>query len=397
MPTSTFIYEERGVDIRALYDGIAGILLDGEDEGYIEIRSVILRPTGGEGTTATANRSLTRITAMDTDSVSIQVIPIKYDTDAADLPAQVTCFSAPNSVTTSDVFRRRLDCPAFVATTANSSLASWQSGRFHQKFQLQSSDFIRIDLTDGIIGPIILNEGEGIAINQDAFARPHADAFRIEVRNVATGNVYIYRSRDVGTPGRLTRPLLALFNDTGSGIVLEVLAIEMLMDGESTDPQWRLVYIVGALDYEQGTAVATDTSGTALSSNIRLLRGPFVARLVGEESGIPTDWYTNPGVFTTVAQQQLRGRIRQRQLSPRGTDAGSSISGFNQWQWYVYQAASQQPGLIIKPGEGIAMLAGREGVIMTSIFLYYNVEIIFNYITPEPSGGGGTSAFAFAS
>lgn len=388
---NTFVFRSGAVDPAPLQDGLVAILNNHPDpKACIDIRRIRLLPVGGQAITGCGTYTLDRISAI---SGGEDIAYSKHDTDSADLPAEVIIRSIPESVTITSTLRRIGELPMFSSTLSGYCLARVQSAA-RGSAKTQSDDLIRFP-TSADVERIILREGEGIAIVQDAFSVPHGGAAGFCIRETTSGACYTVRSRDVRTRGTADSPHIAVFNDSGSGVVLEIFNIQYPEEGEYDMPHIRIAKIDGVEGGVDASAdiLSLDTEKT-LPSTINVFEGPFRAKLAGEDSGVPYDWHTRHGIDGYNIRRQFRsGVVRTISMPVISTDAGSTLlySLQNALVWAAYGANS---GIILRPGEGIAVLSGREMLsdaasINNSTMNCYQAEITFNYISPPQSQRAG--------
>lgn len=376
----TLTFEAVGVDAAPLQDGLAAIINRETDDARrtIEVREVSVRPTGGQSSTGLGTVQVVRTTAMVGGT---SVIAVKHDTNNADLPSQVRLVVQPDSVTVSDNLRVVADVPTWSSTGAVSPMTAALPGRVMPGQQVQPSDALRVT-GEAAVQPIVLRGSQGLALMQKDFGVPHAGAIGFILTNQATGATYSVRSRDVKTPARLDVPLFGIFNGVGSGIVLEVRVVEWPAEGEGGSPRYRLARISDVQGGTVGTAVLHDTTNAALPASVALIQGPFRAILAGEEEGVPVDWFINPGINVAVAQQHKYGAIRTRALAPWGTLSDSTLL-LDARSVVLYRAAPNEPGLLLRPGQGLAVLAGMGGVIDNSTMLVFDITMVFVHTQPS--------------
>lgn len=383
MPGKTFVFRTGSTDNAPLQDGIAALFNNHSDPtAYLEIKRIRLLPLSG-ASVASGAMVLKRISAI---SGGDAVDAVKHDTDSSSLPSQVIVKTIPDSVTATDTFRSLGEVPIFQSTVSGSQIARMQSASIGSA-RTQNQDFIRFPASADV-ERIILREGEGLAICQGAFSVPHAGAVGICIRNTSSGACYTYRSRDVRNRGAADLAHIAILNGTGSGVVLEVYSIEYPEEGEANTPTLRIARIegiVGGVD-ASSDILKFDTDAT-IPSSIQAFEGPFRAILCGENNcGLQIDWHTRHGIDgISVAQQQNVGVFRRLSSPVISSDAGSTFY----WEvarslvWSSNESAAED--IIIRPGHGIAILAGRAGVIDNSTMNAYQVEITFNYVPPTQS------------
>lgn len=380
------------VDIKPLTDGLASIFNAEESDArrVFEVTRIAVRPPSAYGA---ANGSsiraavvgLYRITAM---SGGAPVSAAQRDTGAAALPGQVSCATYPDSVTVSGAAIRKLaDAPSLTFAGSN----QWTCGRvfggsLFPYMRGNHADVMRFG-GDATIERIVLREGEGVAFVLDAFGFPRAGQINVVLAVQGTNATHQFRSRDIGHPYRVGDALLALFNGAGSGVVLEVNAIEYPNDGESNFPTFRLAKIDRATGGDAVSPVAADTDN-AIPAALVCMGGDFDSALFGSGQGVQYDWATKHGATLSVLQQQNIGTLRR--ITGTNHFGGIGVSsglrpGPEEVELFSAPAGS---GIILRPQEGLALLAGRAGALESSTFAYLNVEAtVLHY---PPAAGSGT-------
>jgi hypothetical protein len=404
MPETLYIKLD-AIDVRPLEDGLIAIFNTEttDDRRYFELVSLRVSPSAplSNNTAATgrpSGLSIRRITAL---SGGDSVTPIRMDTADAALPAQVLVRGDPGSVTATDIFRRIADAPAYSLTIGNSQLSARTYGgsmMSHQKSHF--ADIFRGG-ENANVEPIILREGQGIGLFQDTYGTQHSMQTAAVVTNTATGASYVCRSVDISTDRRLEESNFAIFNGTGSGVVLAVRLWVLPMDGEAvTTPPLRLCRIAGlALGGGTVTPIRPDTSKSAPAA-LSILSGPFQPVISGEWQA---DYYQTHGLaygslVSTWNKAQLDAGTFSRSTRAQDFRAIGEVSGMRTGTMDddLLFFAKAGEGIIIKPGDGLAVVAGRDvassgtqAVGNTSTFINFDIEAtILHY--PPPAGGGNT-------
>ena len=396
------------VDVRPLEDGLLGIFNNetADDRRYFELVSLRVSPsaplsnnTAGVG--KPGSLSIKRITALTGgDSIT----PIRMDTADSALPAQVLVRNNPDSVTATDVFRRIADAPAYSLTATNAQFSSATYGGSmvtHQKAHF--ADIFRggesVD-----VEPIILREGQGVGLFQDAYGTQHSMQTAAVVTNTATGATYICRSVDLSTDRRLNEAVLAIFNGSGSGVVLAVRLWVLPMDGEAVlTPQLRLCRIAGvALGGDTVTPIRPDTS-KSVPSALQVVRGSFQPVIAGEWQA---DYYQTHGLTyqgAGAAQQawnkaQIDAGTLSRSTRAQDFRAIGETPGMRTGTMdddLLFNAAPGK-GIIIKPGDGLGLVAGNtvavagtQAIGSNSTFVNFDIEAVLLHY-PPPAAGGNT-------
>jgi hypothetical protein len=397
------------VDVRPLEDGLLGIFNNEttDDRRYFELVSLRVSPSAPlSNTTAGVGRSaamsIRRITAL---SGGDSITPIRMDTADAALPAQVLVRNDPDSVTASDIFRRIADAPAYSSTVANTQFSSRTYGGSMVTHQKSHYADIWRGGENADVEPIILREGQGLAIFQDEYGTQHSMQTAAVVTNTATGATYICRSTDLSTDRRLNEATFAIFNGSGSGVTLAVKLWVLPMDGEAiTLPQLRLCRIAGiALGGNTVTPIRPDTS-KSVPSALQIVSGSFQPRIAGEWQA---DYYTTHGSLYGGAGTAIQGwnkaqidagtfnraTMTQNFRAIGETPGGVRVGTLNDDMMFD---AEPGKGIIIKPGDGLGLVAGTfvntagtQAVGNTSTFVNYDIEAVLLHY-PPPAASGNT-------
>lgn len=405
----TYYVRINAADVRPLEDAFLAIENTAVDaRAYFEVVSLRVSPaaptSAGPAGAQIANRSgLLSIYRVSAVTGGDSITPIQMDTADASLPAQVSVVNNPNTVTISDLFRRINDCPNFstqVATmlgsrTYGGSMVTHQKAHFADVWRGGES----VD-----VEPIILRAGEGIALVQEQFGLPHSMIVAAVVTNTATGASYVCRSTDVGTDRTIGGALFAIMNGSGSGVTLAVKLMFLPMDGEATlTPPLRLCRMDGlALTGDAVTPISSDTSKTAPSS-LKVSSGPMQIRLPGEWQ---SDYYTTHGNAFVGAGAGVAAWLRYNldaavftrktytNLFPDvGIGSAIGMQSSTMHDALMFEADSGY-GIIVKPGQGLALVSGRTSVTgefpllgASSTFHNYDIEATILYYPPSTGSG----------
>jgi len=408
MPETLYIKLD-AVDVRPLEDGLLAIFNNetADDRRYFELISLRVSPSAPlSNNTASVGKpgslSIRRITAV---SGGDSITPIKMDTADAALPAQVLIRNDPDSVTATDVFRRIADAPAYSLTATNLQFSSRTYGGSmvtHQKSHF--ADIFRGGESVNV-EPIILREGEGVGLFQDAYGTQHSMQTAAVVTDTATGATYICRSTNLSTDRRLNEAVLAIFNGTGSGVVLAVRLWVLPEDGEAVlTPGLRLCRIAGlALGGDTVTPILPDTS-KSVPSALQVVGGSFQPVIAGEWQA---DYYSTHGLaFGSGATLQVWNKAqidagtfsrstRAQDFRAIGETSGMRIGTMDDDLMFSAKAGE---GIIIKPGDGLGLVAGRDvasvggtqAIGNNSTFINFDIEAVLLHY-PPPAGGGGNT------
>lgn len=405
MPETLYIKLD-AVDVRPLEDGLLAIFNNetADDRRYFELVSLRVSPSAPlSNNTAAVGKpgslSIQRITAV---SGGDSITPIRMDTADAALPAQVLVRSNPDSVTATDIFRRIADAPAYSLTIGNSQFSSRTYGGSmvtHQKSHF--ADIFRAG-ESADVEPIILREGQGIGLFQDTYGTQHSMQTAAVVTDTATGATYVCRSTDLSTDRRLGEANFAIFNGTGSGVTLAVRLWVLPIDGEAVmTPPLRLCRIAGiALGGDTVTPLLPDTSKSAPAA-LSIKSGSFQPVIAGEWQA---DYYQTHGLIFQNSVSGLQGwnkaqidagtfsrSTRAQDFRAIGETSGMRAGTMDDDLLFSAKAGS---GIIIKPGDGLGLVAGTavaslgtQAIGNASTFISFDIEAtILHY--PPPAGSG---------
>jgi hypothetical protein len=402
----TLYFRMNAVDVRPLDDGLFAILNNEtvDDRRYFELVSLRVSPAApGSNNTAGVGRagslSIKRITALTGGDT---VTPIKVDTGDASLPSQVSVVNDPDSATATDIFRRIADAPAYSNTIANTQFSSRTYGGSMMTHQKSHMADIWRGGESADVEPIILREGEGLAIFQDSYGSQHSMQTAAVITNTATNATYICRSTDLSTDRRLDEANFAIFNGTGSGVVLAVKLWVLPMDGEAVlNPSLRLCRISGiGQGGDTVTPILPDTSKTAPSALV-VKSGPLQPRISGEWQA---DYYETHGLAYQGAGVSL-GAWNTAQLNA-GTFSRALMTNIFPaigetkigMQWSALNNdllfdAEPGKGILLKPGDGLGLVSGTTVAIggtqannSSSTFINFDIEAVVLHYPPTVSG-----------
>jgi hypothetical protein len=212
-------------------DGLFGIV-NNSANSVIGIRSISIQSpsglTGVDTPTTVLNSGIGRYRLFRISGMSGGgdiVSSVKFDLDDANLPAEVVCRSKPDTVTESGELRFVGDLPGI--STAMAALNGGWSSHIPATRRVNTSDIFNANAATGTT-KIVLREGEGVAIIEaETQSVSHLQMGAIAIRNVSTGALYTYFQPEMNTRESGANPALAVFNGVGSGVVLEVVHVNL--------------------------------------------------------------------------------------------------------------------------------------------------------------------------
>lgn len=341
----------------------------------IEIREISMLPVGAFNSAGISGYlTLSRISAAVDGTAAIFQ---KHDTASADLPSQVSFSINPTSVTIVSTQRRVADQPNLVATTL-------QLGQKTQGITSRLASSALLGGVDSSIQSIVLREGEGIALTQTSPSFPHKFYIRVIITNISSGETYKIGTLEADY-GNVNDAIFSLVNGSGSGVVLDVRTIFSIELGSGESADFRLAYIDGVNGGTSLTPVAMD-SATMPLSNVSFYAGPFFGQLAGAKQSAPQDWQTNSGGFATIAVQHIFGTYSDHFNPSKFAEIGAANIDLRSLASIIYKAGRDRPGILIKPGQGFAILSGHGGTVDTSVNRCYEMCVIFTHSIGVGSG-----------
>jgi hypothetical protein len=251
----------------------------------LRVRRANLRPNTGSNALSSILQVM-RITAIVAGET---IVPEKFDSASADLPAQVSIRKRSSSVTATagSQYRRAWLASEMNPTRALAQMCAMANG--DSRMGLDSGELMRLTGDADVTG-IILREGEGLAFVYATDSPSHSYAINFRFRNVATGETY--RVAEVVTPRYIAGDApLAILNGAGSGVVLE---IEKAQAREIGTDEIVLAYW-GMIDGLSGCGcdspyILADTS-LALPAGVRVRNGAIANRLGSKVGALITSPY----------------------------------------------------------------------------------------------------------
>jgi hypothetical protein len=385
MPRKSFSLTAERVDPEPGYDGLAAVF-NSAPSGSNKVIAItdiqLYHPSGFNSDVANlaGNQGIIALERISAFSGGTLATAMKFDTNSSALPAGIKLATFPLSVTPTGNIRRFGDAFSFSILQS----ISWYAGlrapgpvdtNDHSGRTAEGQDVWH---ADGISDtePIVLREGEGVAAIKRAYGLPQAHHWSITIRVSGTGKSYKYTLRDTGSPYCLGDAIWSLFNESGSGVVIQVYVISMPDLGESNIPRYRICRIAGIV--EGGTAIQIAKHDT--NDQIQYVSGfmgPFRADFA--DGGLVINYLNYQGSPVTIAQQQQIGIIRHLLHSnPIYTESGTPPFRFYNetevWPGERRQGGLENDALYLNPGEGLAILGGGAGLIECSEGAYVNVE-----------------------
>ena len=374
-------------------EGLFGIVNNSTD--IVEVRKIQIQSPSGIGgfdtpttpTEGVGRYRLKRITAM---SGGESIAPVKHDTNSADLPAAVLVRLRP-SVTDTSTFRALGDTPGLLHQTALGAMVGGMVGGMRPGADLDASRLFGA-IGDSGVQRIVLNPGEGAAIMEaENHTCPHLQMGEIIFRNQATGATYAVATSDMATREAGGFAALAVFNGSGSGVVLEVIYVGLpdMGSGETVGTEFShywIGFIGGMLDGDSLVAVPHDTGNDALPDGIQIKKN-FSFNNAQRQAINPMEWMAiNASQTQIVNYFHKNGLLRCVYRSPyeevqpmkMGFVVGRTVFDLD-------------PGIKLRKGQGIAIGYGWDydfqshRRVMQHTFNNLDISCEFNVEVGEPS------------
>lgn len=325
----------------------------------------------------------------------------KHSSNESALPSQVKLVRSPQSVTTNGIVRRILPVSMmrYIYTTTSGYFPRLrQLSDFRGMRTNNSTAWNRVDNNEQ---PIVLREGEGISLYVPGGSSSEAFYLNGIVRTTG-GATYSFSDWLISLgDGRAS---WAIFNGSGSGVVLELLSldIEESVELQTTYPiNWyRLLF--GRMSLNGGedlTPLKTDSSISDLPGGIKIRRSPEMKLTdLTIQSDLAQFWYENALLDNSRAMMYFN-RVNRHFIQYRGP----ILAPFCEREKCFSQVRqSSMQGWRLNYGEGIAIVYGgpyqQENALIgnTDILPMSHTNLdISCWLTSQyvpPAGGGNTYA-----
>lgn len=413
MPARTFAISVRRVaPLAPLLEGCFSIINESND-GTLELLE--LRATQGVLGVATAGvvrPGLFEIRTISGLSGGDDLATIKHDENESDLPSQVAIVRYPEAVTSTATWRRFVDCPqagnfqaagAMTAARLDTSLGGGGD----------LSSMMRIGGT-GDMQPVVLREGQGLAIVQSQIGIAHGMfALSGQVIVQSTGATHNFSTGPIVNESTNDDPLLAVFNGSGSGVVLEIRGLryrELAGGLQATQVPaigMRLMLSCGVDSIPE--SMATDVTSMLLPldttnptpTGVKVYAGPHRPRALTEKAGTNPDWHT---LHTGLGVATGAVNIYQRHATLRGTTrvpvrfdgAGGTMpnppapGGPTELVWSTRggsRFAEVSGSIVLHKGQGVSFVTNRENPnLLSDSSQCFDIFALIAY-TPRPITG----------
>lgn len=341
---------------------------------------------------------LRRITAM---VGGVDETPAKHLGSAGDLPSQVRVVKNPEAVTTNGILHSFVP----VGMMHGWAAATFNFPRFGMLGQHGGASVPMGTLFkrgDSATQPVVLREGEGVAVycpGPGVLVDMRGGA---QVRVQSTGACY---SCPIGfSPRGPGRASSAIFNGSGSGVVIEVLFMQVTEELESwlAIPKCRVV--VGPMRVIEGEAITArpySSGNQALDVGVKCWKNGFLRldQFRTEDWWLPQAQYEATAVLGQFKPVYSHQRLCARPLEFRTPTAAFPFSGVRVLDRVGRQ--SSKSGVVLRQGEGVAVAWGSDEAVRSAAPTvantfpngFQNMDFVAEFTrvnAPAPPGGGNT-------
>ena len=348
---------------------VFGMMNNYGSESIIRIKEVQCNELVARTTTSLTNIDLYRITAVTGGET---VTPVKHDSSASSLPGQVSIVKYPNGVTvTAGAYLRRMLSTNGLAATSLAAHFGFR-GRSHQMGGMNVNHVYTNH--DSNVQTLTLREGEGIGI-KTSLAAPQNYNVELLVHFSDGTNTYAV-SEALNIQG--VTELFALFNGSGSGVVLYVSRIETRLIRTNDIRCFTLETCSCMYDGKVVAPASMDSTNPAIDSLVE-----FKTNCVVRQGAADSNQGRNARTGGDVIP------FRRLVLPTFGKGAGLASGALQlcplQNKILRSDAKTSDGQVVLREGEGMAMLQRYN----FSGFGKYEFTIFFTVEDNGGSGGGG--------
>jgi len=330
----------------------------------VRIKRINVRDNGMTTVVGSSLFQLQRITAytggQDTEY-------IKLNSVNANLPSQVVTLEDINNVTVSSnsVIRRGINMPEYNIAAAR-LLNPLTAAVLGERRTGMSNANTYLNHNNTAVQNFVLRENEGFAITPVSNAVSYTMKFLVNVMFKIGSSTYMTAVNVTTEP----RPTYVLFNNTGSGVVVEVLSVEIAENGTDEFPN---IITVEPIDYLDTSTAEPVSALVALNSANESLTGLVD---ITSFARVHMAGY-NDGAF--MQKNILRRFAGTNSLAAPGVALGAFNFAARRWE----EDKNSISDIVLNPGEGIGMFKRTgSGIGKLGIALIITVEEI-----STPSGG----------
>lgn len=391
----TFIFNMPSTVALPLHQEGHCVLWNGSATKQIRIKSVNVNPMAPLVTTFTAaetswvfGRSTGTLVGTE-DTLAVE----KSVTSFPDLPSQIRVLTGVGNRGTFSQFGRRLESGFAYVTTTGFNKA------IHFSYKLRGTENLSSPfLTTGALQGYTIREGENFILSNDVYQNNRFYTCRIRLWDQTNSRNYLVE-RFVSSARTIQGAALAIANESGSGIVLQVLAIEIYpLASTNNQAQEPGVHFVRVQEYSMGDKNASPISpntSVSLPSGIVMRRDGVKIKPYVDAVSAPYNWhdfgpvmgpdnlemagYTTP---TRYARQRDQHSISNfRTLAYAGsagttTDAAGNTNTATRMHQSLIRSAWKNGDtigdIIIKPGQGFAVVKGKDYILTAASASYYD-------------------------
>jgi len=297
----------------------------------------------------------------------------KLDSASTDLPPQVLVEALPKSFTLGTRVIRGMEAPLWGRAMG---FPISLSGENMGDRNLRGSNILYAGYGDALSQRMTLREGEGLGLVVGQWTSSRAAAVHLHLRVVGTGQSHIY-SKVLVPFGSTGSPFFGVFNGAGSGVVLEVVLLELQECRDLIEvPLYSVEYIDALAGGEDVAPVPADSTHAL----------PGYGRLLVRKNCLITPAGMKRGAMLSVAQKRRAiggncGWGPNQNLSAMPvcspSHALAHIEGTN-------RGTDDIEPMRIREGEGVALvLKNGSGIGKFDALLTFTVESRLEMSRPE--------------
>lgn len=326
---------------------------------------------------------------------------VKHDSSAGNLPSQVLIKRNPDSVTVGSRFRRFVPVGMLHQTFAT----TFNLPRFGRQGQGKEPLGAVFDVLVPSEQGIILREGEGLALYIPLTGNQSDMRAAVQFNVLATGKTYTAR---LGfSPKGPGDTMCAIFNGSGSGVVLDVRYIQVTEEVEQSityPPKCRV--LVGPMHVEEAedlTPLAYNSGNQALASGVKCVKNGYL-RL---DQFRTEPWWQGQAIYEGAAGQMAQFKVvyAHQRMNARIIEFRCRTQSFPFANRHVIDLVGKgaKTGIRLRKGEGMAVawgsnlgLFGAAPVVQEVFPMGSNNNDFVAVFTredvpPAPGGGAGYS------
>jgi hypothetical protein len=418
---NTFVFNMPSTVALPLHQEGHCVLWNGSTDKLVRIKSININPMAALNTAFTTvetswvfGRSTGTLIGFE-DTASVE----KTDTSFPNLPSEIKVLTGIGNRGTFTQFGRRLEVGYAYPTTSGFNKA------IHFEFgDYESENIIAKFITSSALQGFVIREGENFVISNDVYQNNRFYTCRIRLWDQTNSRNYLVE-RFISSARTINGAAIAIANESGSGIVLSILGIEIYPLSSTTNQvQEPGVHFVKVRGYDLGDKFANpvlpDTS-LSLPAGIVMRRDGVKVLPYTDGVSAPYNWfnfgpvmgpddleqagYTTPSRYVRQNDQYKISNLRTLAFAGSAgitTDAAGNTNVANRMTESVIRSGWKNGNsigdIVLNPGEGFAVVKGKDYIFTAAQTAYYDsanqvtdIEMTITtedvVVPPAPSGG----------